>query len=75
VFERSLADASSFIVLSFDSESAEVFEDLRRQGIRIGTMDLRIAAIALRHRLTVLTQNTLDFEKIPNLSVADWTRA
>ena len=52
-----------------------MFEDLRRQGIRIGTMNLRIAAIALRHRLTVLTQNMVDFEKVPNLSVADWTRA
>ena len=38
-------------------------------------MDLRIAAIALRQGLTVLTQNTVDFEKVPNLSVADWTRA
>ena len=34
----------------------------------------RIAAIALRQGLTVLTQNTVDIEKVPNLSVADSTR-
>ena len=36
-------------------------------------MDLRIAATALSHTLTVLTRNLVDFEKVPNLVVEDWT--
>jgi hypothetical protein len=31
-------------VLPWDAESAEQFLNLRRKGVRIGTMDLKIAA-------------------------------
>ncbi len=36
-------------------------------------MDLRIAAIALTKSMTVLTRNAVDFQKVPNLLVEDWT--
>jgi tRNA(fMet)-specific endonuclease VapC len=36
-------------------------------------MDLRIASIAIANQMTVLTRNTIDFERIPNLSFEDWT--
>jgi tRNA(fMet)-specific endonuclease VapC len=35
-------------------------------------MDLRIAAIAIANQMTLLTQNTVDFERIPGLSIGDW---
>ena len=35
-------------------------------------MDLRIAAIALSRDVTVLTRNTVDFERVPNLKFEDW---
>jgi len=38
-------------------------------------MDLRIGSIAMANGMTVLTRNTVDFEKIPNLQVEDWTAA
>jgi tRNA(fMet)-specific endonuclease VapC len=53
--------------------AADVFEDLRKQRIRIGTMDLRIAAIALAHGMTVLTRNLIDFRRVPDLTAEDWT--
>lgn len=37
-------------------------------------MDLRIASIALVEDATVLTANTIDFEKVPGLRIDDWTR-
>jgi tRNA(fMet)-specific endonuclease VapC len=40
--EQILCDFSIAQVLSFDDHAANLFEDLRRQRIRIGTMDLRI---------------------------------
>jgi tRNA(fMet)-specific endonuclease VapC len=61
-------------VLSFSDEAQEHFDRLRRQRIRIGTMDLRIASIALVEGATVLTANTTDFGKVPGLNVDDWTR-
>ena len=36
-------------------------------------MDLRIGAIALANDMTVLTRNLIDFGRVPNLTVEDWT--
>jgi tRNA(fMet)-specific endonuclease VapC len=38
----------------------------------IGTMDLKIASIALAHSATLLSANLRDFRQVPNLSVEDW---
>lgn len=61
-------------VASFDDAAADVFTDLKKQRIRIGTMDLRIASIAIASDFTLLTRNTVDFERVPNLRFEDWTR-
>jgi tRNA(fMet)-specific endonuclease VapC len=68
-----LADFAALQVLPFDDAAAERFELLRRDGIRVGTMDLRIAATALSRDATVLTRNLVDFQKVPALRVEDWT--
>lgn len=73
MLEVSLMDFNHFSVLPFDEPSAKQFDALRKHGVRIGTMDLRIAAIALSNSLTVLTRNTVDFECVPGLNVQDWT--
>jgi tRNA(fMet)-specific endonuclease VapC len=36
-------------------------------------MDLRIAAVALTRNMSVLTRNLVDFERVPGLTVEDWT--
>ena len=40
---------------------------LRQVGMAVGDMDLLIAAIALRHDLTLLTADR-DFERVENLN-------
>jgi tRNA(fMet)-specific endonuclease VapC len=59
-------------VLDFDERAAEEFQRLRKTRIRIGTMDLKIAAIALSHNATLLSRNLKDFSKVPGLKVEDW---
>lgn len=59
-------------VLSWDAESSALFRDLRRQGIRIGTHDLRIASIVLAHDATLLTRNARDFAQVPGLKMENW---
>jgi tRNA(fMet)-specific endonuclease VapC len=61
-------------VLPFSDAAQQRYTALRKQGVRIGTMDLRIASIALEEGATVLTANTIDFGKVPGLSVEDWTK-
>ena len=73
MFQEVLRDFSASQVLPFDDAAAATFESLRSQRVRIGTMDLRIAAIALSRKLTVLTRNVADFQKVPGLQVEDWT--
>jgi tRNA(fMet)-specific endonuclease VapC len=73
VFSMLLTFFCQVQVLSFDMGAAAMFNVLRAQKVRIGTMDLRIAAIALTNNLTVLTRNLRDFTQVPGLTVEDWT--
>lgn len=61
-----------WVVLSLDAESLSRFWSFRRQGVRIGTQDLKIACIALAHDATVLTRNLADFRQVPGLRVENW---
>ena len=56
-----------------DGEAAAEFEHLKRAMIRIGSMDLKIAAIALTNQGTLLTRNLVDFRKVPGLKAEDWS--
>jgi tRNA(fMet)-specific endonuclease VapC len=49
-------------VLPFDEQSASEFQALRAKHIRIGTMDLKIAAIALSRDALLLSANLRDFQ-------------
>jgi len=71
--EAILHDFAKADVVGFDALASDTFDALRSQGVRVGTMDLRIAAIALSRGWTVLTRNAVDFAKVPNLKIEDWT--
>jgi tRNA(fMet)-specific endonuclease VapC len=58
----------------FDDRAADRFTSLRRAGIRIGSMDLKIAAIALVHDALLVTGNLRDFAVVPNLRCEDWSQ-
>jgi len=60
----------------FDDDAALIFGDVRAQlariGRPIGPYDLQIAAIALQHKLTLVTHNMTEFNRVPALSCEDW---
>jgi tRNA(fMet)-specific endonuclease VapC len=60
-------------VLDYSSEAEQNFQNFRRQGIRIGTQDLRIASITIAEQGILITRNRRDFEKVPGLSIEDWS--
>jgi tRNA(fMet)-specific endonuclease VapC len=63
-------------VLLIDEPAAEQFGQLkvilRRAGRLIGDIDLFIAGVAMRHSLTVVTNNTSHFGRIPGLPLENW---
>lgn len=69
-----LSDFCQLNILPYEANSQAIFTNLRRDKVRVGTMDLRIAAIALATRSTLLSRNLRDFERVPGLKVEDWTK-
>jgi tRNA(fMet)-specific endonuclease VapC len=64
---------SSVPVVAFDEACEARFQALVFLRTRVGSQDLRIAAIALAHDLIVVTRNRRDFERIPGLLIEDWS--
>ena len=62
-----------FPLVPFDDPSEIQFQNLKRGRLRVGTLDLKIAAIALTNHLTVLTRNRRDFGRVPGLTLDDWS--
>ncbi|BBD58938.1 hypothetical protein NIES2109_17170 [Nostoc sp. HK-01] len=60
-------------ILEFDQPAAQEFQRLRKAYPRLGTMDLKIAAIALVNQAILLTRNSADFGQIAGLNLEDWT--
>lgn len=60
-------------ILPFDVVAQQQYQMLRSKKIRIGTLDLRIAAIALTQNAVVVTRNQRDFEQVPGLKLEDWS--
>jgi len=52
---------------------AEIRADLKRRGAMIGANDLFIAAHARAGGLTLVTNNTTEFERVQGLAVENWT--
>jgi tRNA(fMet)-specific endonuclease VapC len=60
-------------ILPFDDQCLAQYQTLWLQRLRVGTMDLKIAAVALANNATLITRNTSDFAKVPGLQVEDWS--
>ena len=72
--ERELGDFLERVeLLDLDEETARIFgrerRRLRAQGNLIGDLDLFIGATALRHGLTLLTNNRRHFERLEGIVI------
>ena len=71
-FLHTIETLGKFTILPFDKDAATHFHRLKDAGIRIGTMDLKIAAICMAHDAMLLSRNMVDFAKVPGLRVENW---
>ena len=64
-------------VLEFDDGAAlhyaQIRADLKKRGALIGANDLFIAAHARALGLTLVTNNTAEFERVSDLAIENWT--
>ncbi|HVT02319.1 MAG TPA: PIN domain-containing protein, partial [Thermoanaerobaculia bacterium] len=71
-----LVDALQFEVLEFDQDDAkqagEVRALLAARGTPIGPYDVLIAGQARARKLILVTRNTGEFARVPDLRVEDW---
>lgn len=65
-----------FDILPFELADAKVAgkirADLNQKGTPIGAYDLQIAAQAITRKLTLITHNVKEFERVNGLKVIDW---
>jgi len=70
--QRQIDLFAHWAILPWDADSADIFVKFRSQGLRIGSLDLKVACIALTHDATVLTRNAKDFAQVPGLRIENW---
>ena len=67
---------SPFTILSFNNQDAifagRIRGCLEKKGTPIGPYDVQIAAQAVSRNLTLVTHNTKEFMRVPNLIFTDW---
>jgi len=67
------------IILPFDTAAVWVYGDLRanleRRGTPIGSLDTMIAAHALSQQALLISNNTREFSKVPDLQLDNWVAA
>jgi tRNA(fMet)-specific endonuclease VapC len=62
-----------FPTAPYDQAAETQVQQFRASRIRVGTQDLKIAAVALVNHLTLVTRNRRDFSRIPGLVLDDWS--
>ena len=60
-------------IVPFAQGAEDQFRLLLGQKLRVGTQDLKIAAVALANSLVVVTRNQRDFGRVPGLTLEDWS--
>ncbi|MBI3184411.1 MAG: PIN domain-containing protein [Myxococcales bacterium] len=56
-------------------QAGDLLAELVKRGVPIGLEDTLIAAVALAHRLALVTRNVRHFERVPLLEVENWFEA
>lgn len=70
---ESIPKLARFRIVSFTEPAMIRYGELSRQKLRVGKNDLRIAAITLEHGGIVVSRNLRDFQRVPGLTVEDWS--
>src|SRR5438067_54720 len=77
VYDRLTASVRSLSrvpIVSFNEVAIRRARTLTKSKLNVRKLDLCIAASALEHHAIVVTQNLRDFQRVPGLTVEDWSK-
>ena len=72
--KKHLTTYIGFEVIDFDEAAGLEYDRLRAIKLRVGSADLKIAAIAVSQGAQLISRNVRDFKVVPGLLVEDWTK-
>jgi tRNA(fMet)-specific endonuclease VapC len=70
--QRRIEFFAAWAVLPWVANAADLFIRHRRQGVRIGSLDLKIACIVIANDAVLLTRNSTDFSEVSGLRFENW---
>jgi tRNA(fMet)-specific endonuclease VapC len=71
--QSTIEDLQILSILPFTESARDQYRELLGQKIRVGSHDLRIAAITLSAGGVLVTRNRRDFERVTGLQITDWS--
>lgn len=71
--QSTIEDLQLLPILPFSELARDRYRELLGQKIRVGSHDLRIAAITLAVEGILVTRNRRDFERVVGLQITDWS--
>jgi tRNA(fMet)-specific endonuclease VapC len=72
LFDQSFRALAAFRALEYTDAADKLVEAFKKSKIRVGTRDLRIAAVCIVHGATLVTRNARDYTQIPGLTLDVW---
>src|SRR5262245_39309134 len=72
LFQETFSKTRWLQILSYTASAESLYQQWRKQGIRVSTHDLRIAAICVANNAKLISRNRRDFERVPGLAVEFW---
>ncbi|HEY1187082.1 MAG TPA: type II toxin-antitoxin system VapC family toxin [Gemmata sp.] len=74
LFDQTFRALATFRPLPYTDAADKLVEAFRKVKVRVGTRDLRIAAICIVHGATLATRNARDYAQVPGLTYDVWNR-
>lgn len=71
-FQQSLVNMAPFTLLPYTAAAHALVQQWQQAKVRVGTNDLRIAAICFAHGATLVTRNARDYAQVPGLNFDVW---
>lgn len=72
LFRDALIDTRPFALLPYTTAAHAQVQVWQSAKIRVGTSDMRIAAICIVHGATLVTRNVRDYAQLPGLTFEEW---